>query len=86
MQNMKDIPMHKRPNVGVDTMCNFENGELCVESKEVNGVLMYVPYGVWCELFYVLDECGVMLALKKDKLKEFAKDTENMKCKTNSIF
>lgn len=77
MQDMKQIPMHKRPNVGVGTMDEFLNGGLCVESKEVNGVLMYVPYGIWCELFHVMDECSIMLAKKVDSLKELVKETEN---------
>lgn len=51
MENMKDISIHKRPNIGVDKMKDYENGGLCIDSMERNGLHLYIPYGVWNDLF-----------------------------------
>lgn len=53
--DMKSIPIDRRDNIGVQDMDNYINGGLTVESKEVNGALVYVPYGIWCNIFNAID-------------------------------
>lgn len=81
MENMKNIPMHKRPNIGIDRISEFENGGLCIESKEVNGVLMYVPYGIWCDLFGLIDSSSMMIVNRIDNLRNLIKQTEEAQIK-----
>lgn len=70
MENMKDISIHKRPNIGVEDMGNYENGGLCIDSMERNGLHLYVPYGVWCDLFNAMD---VGTRVMHDRIRELKK-------------
>lgn len=51
MKNMKDINIDKRPNIGVEDMVNYENGGLCIDEMHKNGVSVYIPYGIYGDIF-----------------------------------
>lgn len=55
MENMKNISVDSRPNIGVEKMSEYENGGLCIEKEHVNGVSVYIPYGVFNDIFTAID-------------------------------
>lgn len=52
---MKDLPLESRPNIGREESNEYEYAGLCVESLECNGALVYIPYGIWCEVFNAMN-------------------------------
>ena len=78
---MKDFPIKDRPNIGVDKMQDFDFGGLCVESTHPNGALVYVPYGIWFDIFDTLERSMYLMVHMHSKLKtEYAdiKDKEGI--------
>jgi hypothetical protein len=53
--DMKCIPISERPNIGIEDMVKYKNGGLTVESREKNGALVYIPYGIYVDLFNAID-------------------------------
>ncbi|WP_151035784.1 hypothetical protein [Bacillus wiedmannii] len=45
----------RRPEIGVKDMDKYENGGLEVEERLTNGYLMYVPYGIHCDIFEAME-------------------------------
>lgn len=54
MNNMKDISVDSRHNIGVEDMVNYKNGGLCIDEMHTNGVSIYVPYGLYNDIFKAL--------------------------------
>jgi len=54
----------RRPEVGVKDMDKYENGGLEIEERLTNGYLMYVPYGIHCDIFESI-EVGIRLMSKR---------------------
>ena len=66
MKNMKDINIDKRPNIGVEDMFNYENGGLCIDEMHTNGVSVYIPYGIYGDIFNAIEDSLKGLKAKRD--------------------
>lgn len=73
--DMKSIPIDKRPNIGIQDMNKYKNGGLTVESFESNGALVYIPYGIYVDLFNAIDNGTVCI---KHKIADLQKHKRNM--------
>lgn len=79
--DMKSIGISNRPNIGVQDMDKYINGGLMVESLETNGVLVYIPYGIYCDIFRAIDSS--VLSMKREirsyeeELKSLSTHTED---------
>ncbi|HFK1543412.1 TPA: hypothetical protein ACGXM3_005234 [Bacillus cereus] len=51
----------RRPEVGVKDMDKYENGGLEVEERLSNGYLMYVPYGIHCDIFDAIEASNFLM-------------------------
>lgn len=71
--NMKMIPISSRENIGVENMGKYEFGGLAVESLEANGVLMYIPYGIYVDIFRAIERGIISIGKEIDSLE----DTKN---------
>lgn len=58
----------RRPEIGVKDMDKYENGGLEVEEKLTNGYLMYVPYGIHCDIFESMEASIRVMSKKIEEL------------------
>jgi len=72
--DMKSIPIDERPNIGVQDMDKYKNGGLTVESLEANGALVYIPYGIYVDIFHSIDNGSIAIKQKIEDIKEFQKE------------
>lgn len=49
--DMKSIQIDERPSIGIQDMKKYKNGGLTVASQEDNGTLIYIPNGIYYDLF-----------------------------------
>ncbi|EPC8411109.1 hypothetical protein CN553_12145 [Bacillus cereus] len=59
MSNIHDSK--RRPEVGVKDMEKYEFGGLEVEERLTNGYLMYVPYGIHCDIFDAIEASNLLM-------------------------
>lgn len=53
--SLQQLSLENRPNVGMKDLENYENGGFLVESTHSNGALVYIPYGLWVDLFHAIE-------------------------------
>ncbi|HDR7066982.1 TPA: hypothetical protein QCW42_004088 [Bacillus cereus] len=68
MSNIHDSK--RRPEVGVKDMDKYENGGLEVEERLTNGYLMYVPYGIHCDIFESIEVSIRLMSKRIEELNE----------------
>ncbi|WP_168898299.1 hypothetical protein [Bacillus sp. ISTL8] len=60
----------RRPEVGVKDMDKYENGGLEVEERLSNGYLMYVPYGIHCDIFDAIEASNRLMMSEIDQIQK----------------
>ncbi|HHB2481426.1 TPA: hypothetical protein ACORDH_002877 [Bacillus cereus] len=66
----------RRPEVGVKDMDKYENGGLEVEERLSNGYLMYVPYGIHCDIFDAIEKSNRLISDKIQELQKIINELE----------
>ncbi|MBK1611831.1 hypothetical protein [Bacillus cereus] len=60
----------RRPEVGVKDMEKYENGGVEVEERLTNGYLMYVPYGIHCDIFEAIEASNRLMMSEIDQIQK----------------
>lgn len=76
LKQMSALPIEKRPNIGVSEMEAYEHGGLCVESTHQNGALVYVPYGIWVNVFEAMQVGANALRSEMSTLEQELQDVK----------
>ncbi|PFA76906.1 hypothetical protein [Bacillus cereus] len=58
----------RRPEVGIADMIKHEFGGLEIQEKLTNGYLMYVPYGIHCDIFESMEASIRVMSKKIEEL------------------
>lgn len=53
--DMSNIEVDRRPNIGSDKSPLYLNAGCCLGQKYYNGVDIYIPYGLWCDIFEAIE-------------------------------
>lgn len=72
--NIKDTDVNRRDNIGVAESYFYENSGCCVEEMHLNGVSVYVPYGIWVDLFNSIDMSLRCMSNQKYELNKVLKE------------
>lgn len=79
--DMKSIPIDKRPNIGFNHLDEYINGGLTVESQHSNGALIYIPYGIYTDIFRAMESGMFYIGKEIDNLKTMLKTLYNVENK-----
>ena len=77
---MKSIPMDERKNIGIEEMKEYDFGGLTIESLEKNGALVYIPYGVYVDIFRAIKKSITLIKkeIKEEQNKDSSDSLENI--------
>ncbi|WP_410988655.1 hypothetical protein [Bacillus cereus] len=60
----------RRPEIGIKDMEKYENGGLEVEERLTNGYLMYIPYGIHCDIFEAIEASNRLMMSEIDQIQK----------------
>ena len=82
--DMSDIKTNCRPNISIDESPLYENGGCCLEETHTNGASIYIPYGIWSDIFSAIKKSTKCMNNEIQSLKESARklDVEDVTCQT----
>lgn len=73
----------QREEVGYKDMEKYEDGGLEIEETLTNGYLLYIPYGIHCDLFEAMQEGIKSMGRYQDDLKKYHGGTDMEMLKNN---
>lgn len=83
--NMADTPIDKRPNIGINKSPLYQNAGCCIENTHTNGVSIYIPYGIYTDLFNSINTSIHSIRDSIDSLRKTILNLDNTDGKYNSL-
>lgn len=74
---MNKHDVKEREEVGYKDMKNYEHGGLEIEETLTNGYLLYVPYGIHCDIFDAIEQGIVTLKYDVNEMEKDFKDLDS---------
>lgn len=83
--DISDTDVRLRHNIGIDKSPIYLNGGCCLENKHPNGADIYIPYGIWNDLFKAINISEKCLSKHIHELKRQIDDLKNS-CEINDKY